>query len=168
MAKPKLTVTTEWGTFTRSTARTYTHLVIVKGYRAERIEAGRLANIADAKKRLAQYRQVVATGQCQDARPGRAGDFDRECTAKFLAEGRYAGWIQDAEQEIIRLEAVGPITEDRADWGLDAATLAKVPTWGVLGWCGRIDLARKLATTQQAAAYRNVQIIDITTGKAVL
>ena len=34
----ELVVTTEVGTFTRSTARTCTHLVVVRGYKAELLE----------------------------------------------------------------------------------------------------------------------------------
>lgn len=169
MAKDKLTVTTEFGTFTRTTARTYTHLVIVQGYKAERIEANRLACIADTTKTLAKYRKTLATGIDPDWRPAGTvgGDHDRRCTAQFIAEGRYAEWIADAERALARLLFMAPITQDRNSWTLDDANLTATPTFKVSGWCGRLDLAQKLAGKERDT-YRLVAIIDVATGKVVL
>lgn len=164
----KLTVTTEFGTFKRSTVRVYTHLVIVQGYKAERIEASRLAGIKENQKTLAKYRQTVATGISPDWRQAGtiSGDWDRKCTAEALADGSYAGYVANVEAELTRLEAIGPITQDLNTWGLDAANLASTPAFLVAGWCGRLDLARKLAA-KQAESYRLVAIIDVATGQVV-
>lgn len=167
MAKTKLTVTSAYGTFTRTTARTYSHLVIAKGYMAERLEANRLAAISEATKTLAKYRSTVATGIDPDARPAGTvgGNWDRECTARYLAEGKYTGWIADTEAELARLIAMGPITDDRDHYCLNGTN--GPPTWFVLGWNGRLDLARKLASSTEASRYRNVVILDVTTGLEV-
>lgn len=167
MATPTLTVTTDFGTFTRQTARTYTHIVIVRGYRAEHIEANRLATIAGAKKAVAKYQRTIDTGVDPDTRQGASGDWDRKMTTQYLAEGRYQGWIADEQQSIARLEAIGPITQDLESWSTDERNLTSTPTWAVFGWCGRLDLARNLAATKQATRYREVHIIDVATGKVV-
>lgn len=167
MAKPTLTVTSEFGTFTRSTARTYTHIVIVKGYKAELVEGYRLESIKTHLKDLANYRKTVETGQCQDARPGAGGEWDRKITAVNLADGSYTRWIAANEAEVARLQAVGPITEDQNTGSLAANYLGQAPTFSVIGWCGRLDLARKLATSTEASRYRTVVIVDVATGKAV-
>ena len=154
MAKAtKLTVTSTLGTFTRTTARTYTHLVVVKGYRAEVREAQRQANLANAKKTVAEYRLVVATGVCQNARPGTAGDWDRKCTAQFLAEGIYTKLIATLDAKLADPVLNTPITKDDAG------------DYGVIGWCGRLDLADKLV--DQQGHYRHVAIIDVATGAVV-
>jgi hypothetical protein len=165
--KTALVVTSPLGTFTRSTARTYTYLVVVKGYPAERLEASRLAQIAAAQGRLALYLRTVATGQCQDARPGTAGDWDRECTARHLADGSFQQWIAENRAEIARLTARGPITQDAEGWSLSDENLASTPAWDVAGWCGRFDLAAKLAATPTLQAYREVAIVDVATGAVV-
>lgn len=149
MAKPTLKVITEFGTFTRQTARKYTHLVIVKGHKAERLEARRLEAIANGKARISKYRRTIETGECQDARPGKAGEWDRKCTADFLASGEMAQFLAGEEARVAELEAQGVITEDQGQ------------TWTVLGWCGRLQLARNLANSSQASLFRHVEIIDV-------
>lgn len=98
MAKTKLTVVTPVGTFTRTTARTYTHLVAVSTYTD--------AYLARAE---AEY----------DAFP----------------------WWQQRK--------------------------AAAAEWHVLGWSGRLDLARKVATSYQAGLYVHVRIFDVATGQEV-
>src|SRR5678815_1271263 len=60
--KPTLSVATEYGTFTRETARPYAFVIASKGKTADAYRAERAAAIAYAAKKLAEYRQVVATG----------------------------------------------------------------------------------------------------------
>lgn len=162
MAKRTLTVTSEFGTFTRKTERTYTHLVVVKGYRAEVREGHRKAEIASQKKEAAKYRRVIAAGfDVADTT-----QWQRECTQKFLAEGKFQKWVEQADQAVARLEAIGPITTDGNTWGLSDEQLAAQPAWGLAGWCGRLDLAMKVADTQRKT-YRQVAIIDVATGATV-
>jgi hypothetical protein len=142
MAKTKLTVTTDAGTFTRTTTRTYSHIVVVKGERHELLQAERLAGIAQCLKYAAEYEKTVATGVSRDDRT----DWHREQTAKNIADGSYAKWIASYRAEAAELAARAPITADAGD------------TFGILGWCGRLDLAGKLAATDQASRYREVRI----------
>lgn len=162
MAKPTLNVTTDFGTFTRQTARTYTHLVICCGFRAELREAFRVAEIASQKKEAARYRRIIAAGaDVTDKTP-----FNRQCTAQFLAEGKFQTWAESSEQRVAQLEAMGPITADGNDgWSLSEAAPA-VLAWGVAGWCGRLDLATKLADKQRKT-WRQVVVIDVATGATV-
>jgi len=149
MAKQtKLTVTTDAGTFSRRTARTYSHIVVVKGERAELLEARRLRDLASARKDAAEYQETHDTGKLFGARPAGTvgGDWDRKCSVEFRAEGKFAEWAASARQRAAELEARGPVTADKGD------------TFGVLGWCGRLDLAGKLAATEQASYYREVRI----------
>jgi hypothetical protein len=148
MAKQKLTVTTDAGTFTRTTARTYTHIVVAKGVRAELLEARRLRDLASARKNAAEYQDAHDNGTLYDARPAGTvgGDWDRECHAAFRAEGKYAGWAQDARERAAKHEARGVITADEGD------------TFIILGWAGRADLAAKVAVTELARDYRDVRI----------
>lgn len=161
MAKPTLKVTTEFGTFTRQTARTYTHLVIVRGYRAEMREGYRQAEIASQKKEAARYRRVIAAGH--DAKD--TTTWQREHTAACLAEGKFLAWAESAERRVAQLEAMGKITADGND-GWTLAEAAPVLAWGLAGWCGRLDLARKLAD-KEARAWREVVILDVATGATV-
>lgn len=151
MAKAKITVVTEVGTFTRTTARTYTHLVAVGPTKFEHLEAVRLAKIASSRKEAARYRQVIATGRDTTDRPG--SDFDRSFTAKSLADGSFAKWAADLEAAADQLEAQGPITEDGGGWT-------------VAGWSGRLDLAVAVAKAQKDV-YRGVAIFDVATGAKV-
>jgi hypothetical protein len=148
MAKQKLTVTTDAGTFTRTTARTYTHIVVAKGLRSEVLEARRLRDLAQARKEAREYQDTHDNGTLYNARPAGTigGDWDRECNAKFRAEGRYAEWAQNARDRVASHEARGPITADEGD------------TFGILGWAGRADLAAKVAVTENARDYRDVRV----------
>lgn len=153
----KLIVKTELGTFTRTTARTYSHIVVVAGYRAELREAERLGGIARAREEAARYRRAVETNTPDDLRRDPiARAFDLKCHAKWMADGSYQKWAESCDREAAILEAKGPITTDDD----------KNP--GVLGWCGRLDLARKLAAGREAVRYRTVRIFDVATGQAVL
>jgi hypothetical protein len=162
MAKPTLTVTSAFGTFTRSTARPYAFLVIGKGYRAEKIEATRLKRITELKSDVDRYRAVIETG----VDPTNRSLFDREFTARSLANGSYSKWLADASAELDRLKALPPVTEDKASWPLEDTNLSSAPTWVALGWSSRLDLARKLEATE-GANYRYVLVLDVTTGEAV-
>jgi hypothetical protein len=149
--KGKLTVTTEVGTFTRTTARTYTHLVVGVDYRAEWLEARRVAELARARKDFARYSDPDAHREIR----AHARVFDTQCHEQFKADGSYARWAENERATIDKLEAQGTIAADEA-------------RTDVLGWCGRLDLARKLAATNVAqGAYRTIRIYDVTTGERV-
>lgn len=147
----KLTVTTEVGTFTRSTARTYTHLILVKDVRHEALEAGRLDFISSRKATAKGYRQTLATGTSKDD----SCQFHRDFTAKTIADGSLAKWADEYEREAAEREAAGPVTADQ------------VTDWEAWGWSGRLDLAVKEATTARLGRRRQVRIYDVATGQLV-
>jgi hypothetical protein len=147
----KLTVKTDVGTFTRKTARTYTHIVVVKDVRHECLEAERQRELTTYRETVREYRETVATGASKrDPTP-----WHREQTATFLADGSYAKWIADYDAMIADLDARGVIADDR-----------RTP-WEVTGWCGRLDLARKLYASSDLQRRRHVRIYDVATGQQV-
>jgi hypothetical protein len=148
----KLKVSSPLGTFTRTTVRTYTHLVVVRGKKHETLEAQRLRGIASWKKEAAKYREVIAAGFDRTDRNN--GGFDQKFTAEKLADGSYAKWATECETSARELEARGPITEDGDN---DA--------WAFIGWCGRLDLAQKLYAQQDD--WRHVAIVSVADGSVV-
>jgi len=159
MAK-KLVVKTDVGTFTRSTDRTYTHLVVVKGYRLERLEAARLAEIQTLSKERAKY-EAALEGRIDVRNHPVAKAWDIECHERNLRDGDYPKWIASCTERINALKAAGPVTKDGNDWS-DFNPRYKghgtEPVWAVLGWNGRLDLALKLADSKQADAFRDVRV----------
>lgn len=138
----KLTVTTEVGTFTRTTDRTYTHLVVAAGRKHEILEQNRLAEIEHSRKMAKLYAQGLGS----DRRP---------IHPRYIEDGSRDRWVNEYEAAADRLEAQGPITEDQ---GTD---------FGVLGWAGRLDLAVNVANSTMARRYRDVRIYDVATGQRV-
>lgn len=121
----KLIVTTDVGTFTRTTARNYSHIVVVRHLKAGYLEA-----------RRSSLRSSVDF--CKDAAPG----------------SRDAKHLLDAQTALDSLDA-------------DDAT------WGVIGWCGRLDLAQKLLNKREdyfasPKRYREVRIYAVADGAQVL
>lgn len=151
MAKQKLVVKTDVGTFTRTTARTYSNIVVTNAYRAEWLEGQRVACLADTRALVARYKKTLQTGVGHDDR----NEFHRQFTARCIADGSYVKWLAEKEAQLVRLEDQGKIVEDQDT------------PWEVLGWTGRLDLARKLASTSDAAIFRTVRIYDTTTGLEV-
>jgi len=164
MAKhTKLTVATEVGTFTRTTVRTYTHLVVAGPTRAEVLEARRQEQMAESRREIAEYGAPgavinhIAAERARVTRNGMSPAQVDEWMARIAhlhTDETFAGYAADAAATLARLEQEGPVTVDR-----DAP--------GVLGWCGRLDLAMKLAATEQANPYRWVRVVDVTTGETV-
>jgi hypothetical protein len=150
MAK-KLIVTTDVGMFARSTARTYTHIVVVKDVRHECLEAHRLVELAECRKQATRYREILATGVDKQDRH----DWDRKNTTRWIADGSLLKWATEYEASITKLEALGPITEDKAT------------VWSDHSWCGRLDLARKVYASADMQRFRFVRIYDIATGQEV-
>jgi len=133
-------VTFDGVTFKRTSQnRTYTNLVVVRGMRSEILEAARLAAIAHNQKAATfalQGRDCVGRPWGASWRP------DPQASA--------ADYTRKAEELI----AQGPIVRDTGTAWLDA------------GWCGRMDLAAKLASKEHGT-YREVVILDAQTGDVV-
>lgn len=149
MAKTtKLTVKTDVGTFTRTTARTYTHLVVAKGVRHEILEAERLTKLQSLTNERARYAATILSG-IDPQHP--------EHVADWLAAGLYAKWVAGLNERIAAIAT--PITEDRGT------------SWDVLGWCGRPDLAFRKATEKgrvhyydSASRHREVRVYAVADG----
>lgn len=156
MSKTKLTVRTDIGTFTRTTARSYSHVIVIKGRRSDWLERNRLRELENMREQATRYRRALETGEYQLGPHDRsvATPWALECHARYLADGSYQKWADDCAAAAAKLEAEGPITEDSGDWG-------------VWGWAGRLDLAVKEAATSRLEHYRHVRIYDVATGALV-
>ena len=103
MAKTtKLTVATDVGTFTRKTVRTYTHLVLVKGFRAEVLEASRQRELESQLEQAARY-AAIQEGIRSDVRPS-CVDFDTRFQNEHRASGDYGKWATECCAHAARLQ----------------------------------------------------------------
>lgn len=139
MAKPRLSITTPEGTFSRQTARNYTHIVLAGPTRHEIAEAERLSNLAHRSKVARRYAQLKDS----DGRP---------MDPRWLDS--VADWAGGEAKQAAHLANLGPITADRGPWG-------------VLSWNGRLDLAMAEATRDTARRYRSVKVYEVATGNLV-
>lgn len=139
MAKSKLTVTTPEGTFTRTTARTYTHLVVAGPTRAEVAEDDRLKELAHCSKAARRYAQLKDV----DGKPLEPRWWDRA-----------AAWAAEEAQRAAHLANRGRITSDQG-------------TTGVLCWNSRLDLAMTEARRDTSQRFRTVRVYEVATGKMV-
>lgn len=141
-----LTVTTDVGTFSRQTARPYTHVVVISDQRAEVLEARRLDAIASAERLALAY----AAG---------TDGFGSPMDARSIADGSRDRWVQEYRAEAETLRAQGPITNDQP--------LAGGETWAASSWASRRDLAAQYAESPQLEVFRLVRIYEIATGRCV-
>lgn len=122
MAKSKLTVKTDVGTFTRQTDRTYTHIVVVEGVPAKTAERDRLRMIEWAQDSVDYLAGEIAKGETHR----------RDYRGQPYGEP-YAEELEDRRRVLAERQALPVITADvRTEWA-------------VIGWAGRLDLARKVA-----------------------
>lgn len=131
MAKTKLTVRTDVGTFTRTTARAYTHVVLTAGYsdlfRTEQV----LGTRKMAAKNVAYVACLAAARGC-DMTDEQVGQVERE-RAMTTEAGALA--------EVDRL------------YPADTA-------FGVYAWCGRQDLALRQADRCRWSRHVRVYTVD--------
>lgn len=113
----KITVETEVGTFSRRTARTYTHIVVAVG----------------------------GFSQAYTARL-RVGAAEFEAAQAVKPEG------DDAYRSHFNRE------------GIERKIAAAAERVAVLGWSGRLDLARKVTAGYEAGLYADVRIYETATG----
>lgn len=143
---------------TRTTAREYSHVVILRtdlvAARAEldRISDNVLANFAYDQKIVG----IGAGGQVR-ASNGRFYPVTQDNVDRALASMR---GFTDAQAfaEARRQERLAEFDAEHGD--------ATRGPWAIVGWCGREDLARKLANQQQGYACRtDVQVQAINNGE---
>lgn len=143
MAKRKLTALHEGVTFTRTTARTYTHVVIGR-YDIE-------ARVKSARQHASEYLR-------------RNWDYYAQ-----LADGTYRYLAQTNPEQIARAEAlvamgVDAAAQHEADRAEANARKNITGEWEALGWCGRPDLAIKEANRYRAGAdlgFAEVVVIPV-------
>ncbi len=164
-------VKTEVGTFTRKSARTYTHIVISRGLSEEEITKRGKADFQYMLKLKADYDAAAELSRSSGLRvyhggPSandiRTGLYDRRTdTGKFIAVpdgderiGAYSfeQWQQYADEVAIRI-ATAP---ERL-----AQEIKTAKSYGQHGWCGRYDLAQTLAAQTAAKGYQDVRIVEV-------
>ena len=142
MAKNKLTAQYKGQTFTRTTDRVYTHIVVAR-YSHEHAVSQIAAYAADQIKTNFAYYLKVAAGTS-----GHTQSESQVQRAKEYVEG-------GLEASIARLAAkmTAEIADRKAKGFYDK--------WNVIGWCGRPDLATKLLAQTSAPYYAEVHIVPV-------
>ncbi|MCW7561407.1 hypothetical protein [Serratia marcescens] len=126
---------------TRTTARTYTHMVVV----LQNLDAGRAAvqNETHRKIHVSNYRHY-----CQEAAtppsPNHGEPAERRAFYNRVAAMTCEEYVQMR------------ISEERARIDEKGGEFAN--DWADFGWCGRLDLAQKLAA--KWAHYGKVEILE--------
>lgn len=127
----KLTVAFEGQTFTRSTNRTYTHVVLVRNDLKKVLD--RSALYAPIDKRSFGRLERIAAGTYEYMNQVNDDEIER---AKFAVQMGFA----DYNLHLVA-EAVKRVSANFK------------PHWYAEGWCGRLDLAQKLANKVSTATY---------------
>jgi hypothetical protein len=145
--KQNLTVVTDFGTFTRTTARDYAFVVACRGRKHETIEREYANNRASQTDNVAYLRRKLA---------GTERIYDWETRA-------------EVEQSLAASEAWlaggGELARQADIAAADAALLAPFGEKACT-WSSRLDLARKQAAKDREW-YRDVRIFDVATGQEV-
>lgn len=151
MAKRKLTVVTEFGTFSRQTDRQYQFVIISRGLHAHVVERRHRDAIAYALDSIQFYEKELA-------KPG-----DAHFSYSTTHDGVKLTGRQTAELALAQYRE--SVQNDARDLASKLASAA-AEGFGASSWSSRFDLARKAAA--DAAEYNmDVRIIDVATGKEV-
>jgi hypothetical protein len=179
-AKQKLTVKTEYGTFTRTTARAYKFLVIscgtdesyIRNYEARQLKSA----VACFEEYSAAYELAQATGKKVRTAGNSVNDirkYGRENIGKaFVAADDETGydaigawtateWKKYVDGERAIIAAASEKLEQRL-----AANRAIIEnkTYTAHGWSSRYDLAVKAAEQVKTFGSINIKIISVETG----
>lgn len=127
----KLTVTHDGQTFTRSTNRTYTHVVLVRNDLKKVLDRSALYAPID-KKSFNRLEEIVA-GTYQYMNQVNEDEVGR---AMFAVQMGFADYNRHLVTEAVKRAS--------ADFK---------PHWYVAGWCGRPDLAQKLRDQELKVAH---------------
>lgn len=130
--------------------RTYTHAVVIKLGRAyaDRKLARDLADTAKQAPKDYQFYLDVIDGSWFTKR-GWAIDTKDQISYQVKLGGRSVEQFTAARLQEVR------------DEHAEAVARGVFDTWGCLGWCGRFDLAQKVAASGGAAGYKDVETIRI-------
>jgi hypothetical protein len=148
---------------TRNSDRVYTHTVVYRNSKSKQLEAAKSAECRKMDGRNYDYAVECAAGTHQHVTTiTPASGFHASYTAEYIADRQEA---QRAENEIriARAKAdIGTMTRVEYQDAKEANRVAKVEAtdftiWHNAGWCGRLDLAQKLA-----AKYNDFEILPAT------
>jgi len=119
----KVTAQTPWGPVSRSTVRTYTHVVVSFELQPGVAERWLARDIKNVESNIAYYQSVLKTG---------------ETASKYWTLEQVQRDLDDAEMRLAKL------TLDRVHGRQQLIAH---------GWCGRLDLAQKLQAKACADGY---------------
>ena len=143
MSKTKYAVQFAGQTFTRTTARTYSHIVVAKPSSAKAMHWATVCTDTNA-----QYMVDHALGKA----PVYSWETP-ESIAKDVAKGNAILAIgMDAHQAQYKADAI-----DRVQALIDAG---RFDHYEIQGWCGRADLAQKVANSL-GDSWVDVQIVEV-------
>lgn len=137
----KITATTPYGVFTRKTHRTYTHVVLVTGYKVDLYKSQHESNVKYRTAEAAKYKAVIDSGIVPPSR------------SNFTVED-YQRWYDGIQAELAAAPA--KLAEKIA---ATEHQIANEKFW-VDGWCGRPDLAEK-AAAKARSSYTIVKIYPV-------
>jgi hypothetical protein len=176
----KKVVVTAYGTFRRTTQRTYTHFVISRGLRADVIQQRADKELASDLKSLERY-QAALTLALETGDRVEIEDGNSINSADWLRANRKPKGTLRVIKDTGNPYQLGWLAPQWADWRDDIALRIKkhddvtakkladaaVEKYGTQGWCSRLDLAQKLAATATKNGYKDVRIIVVATGYEV-
>lgn len=143
MSKTKYVVEFAGQTFTRTTARTYSHIVVAKPSKAKALYWASVCEDNNAK-----YLVDLALGKATVYSWQKPEDI-----AKHVAKGNAILAIgMDAYQAQYKANAIANIEQYASEGAYDI--------YEIQGWCGRADLAQKLANSL-GDSWVDVQIVEI-------
>lgn len=147
MTKRAYNVVTEFGTFTRTSAREYKYLVISRGCTLKTLLKTHAAEVAETKRAYEKYNAVVTSGVVP-------AEYSSWATIEW-----YAKTAAEMAAKLVELET-------------EPAPVEKT-TFSSHQWSSRLDLAVREANSlkngKSINGYRfaDVKVIDVETGKEV-
>lgn len=150
----KLTATLPNGeVITRTTARTYTHVVVYTISEAKAMAAAWNTDIERQERKNFSYYSHCATGQHEHTRPrADAPQWEINNAATYRKQAQY---ILDGFPTVEAFLADRKArSEEQARKQIDAG-------WHIAGWCGRPDLASKLAASRVHSCEDMCRIIEV-------
>lgn len=150
----KLTATLPNGeVITRTTARTYTHVVVYTISEAKAMAAAWTPEIERQERKNFSYYSHCATGQHEHTRPrADAPQWEINNAATYRKQAQYI---------IDGFPTVEAFLADRRARSEGHARKSIDVGWHIAGWCGRPDLASKLASGGCHYAAGEIKIIEV-------
>ncbi len=164
-------VETEVGIFTRRSARTYTHIVISRGLSEKEITRSSEDHIRYMQKLKAEYDTAVELARSSGLRVYRGGPSGNDIRAGLYDPRTDTGKLLTVPEGDDRIGAYSleewQKNADYTEAKIATATerlvieIEKAKVYGLHGWCGRYDLAQKLAAQAAAKGYQDVRIVEV-------